>query len=265
MKDDDFRLLAGQTWDVISPLYPGMLMYSVGWDGGNIGYRRAQVRGERYFHFSDISLMTTQTLGQPRCVSGQHYERRRANRPIGRLSRDASHGPSAQRGPGCLPIIIGVSGHIGEKEFDVQRRSPDNRRRTWSGNFDVRVPLTERFGIQGECRSARTSAPFSAVLAKASTPPPSIPSATPAAGWRSGTTGHSRLHSHVGYSIDDPNDHDLHTVGDRSYNQFYFGNLCYDLTKNFLVGMEVSSWKTLYVGEQPGNSVRTEFVAKYGF
>ena len=49
VKDDDFRFLVGQTWDVISPLYPGMLMYSVGWDGGNIGYRRAQVRGERYF------------------------------------------------------------------------------------------------------------------------------------------------------------------------------------------------------------------------
>ena len=48
VKDDDFRFLAGQTWDVISPLNPNMLMYSVGWDGGNIGYRRAQFRGERY-------------------------------------------------------------------------------------------------------------------------------------------------------------------------------------------------------------------------
>ena len=48
VKNDDFRLLAGQTWDVISPLCPGVLFYSVGWDGGNIGYRRPQFRGERY-------------------------------------------------------------------------------------------------------------------------------------------------------------------------------------------------------------------------
>jgi hypothetical protein len=41
--------------------------------------------------------------------------------------------------------------------------------------------------------------------------------------------------------------------------------LIYDVTKNLLVGVEVSSWKTLYVGELPGDSVRTEFVAKYGF
>ena len=45
VKDDEFRLLAGQTWDVISPLCPGVLFYSVGWDGGNIGYRRPQFRG----------------------------------------------------------------------------------------------------------------------------------------------------------------------------------------------------------------------------
>ena len=42
VENDDFRLLAGQTWDVISPLSPGVLFYSVGWDGGNIGYRRPQ-------------------------------------------------------------------------------------------------------------------------------------------------------------------------------------------------------------------------------
>jgi hypothetical protein len=32
-----------------------------------------------------------------------------------------------------------------------------------------------------------------------------------------------------------------------------------------MVGMEVSSWETLYKGDLPGNSVRSEFVAKYGF
>ena len=54
IKDDEFRLLAGQTWDVISPLCPGVLFYSVGWDGGNIGYRRPQFRAERY-----LALPTT--------------------------------------------------------------------------------------------------------------------------------------------------------------------------------------------------------------
>ena len=60
VKDEEFRIVFGQTWDVISPLIPGMLMYSVGWDGGNIGYRRAQLRGERYLAFDDCTLWTLQ-------------------------------------------------------------------------------------------------------------------------------------------------------------------------------------------------------------
>ena len=74
-KDDDFRLLVGQTWDVISPLNPDMLLYSVGWDGGNIGYRRAQFRGERFLKFSDVSLVTVQVFDQPGRVSRRHHRR----------------------------------------------------------------------------------------------------------------------------------------------------------------------------------------------
>ena len=38
---------------MISPLYPGVLFHSVGWDAGNIGYRRPQFRMERYMPLSD--------------------------------------------------------------------------------------------------------------------------------------------------------------------------------------------------------------------
>jgi len=72
-------------------------------------------------------------------------------------------------------------------------------------------------------------------------------------------------HSHFGYGIDDPNNADLTLVGSRAYNQFYFGNISYDITKSFLAGIELSSWRTLYVGQLPGDSVRCEFVMKYGF
>ena len=57
VKDEEFRLLAGQTWDIISPLYPTTTMYTVYWAAGNIGYRRAQFRGERYLACSDELLL----------------------------------------------------------------------------------------------------------------------------------------------------------------------------------------------------------------
>jgi hypothetical protein len=263
VKDEEMRFLVGQTWDVISPLFPGMLMYSVGWDGGDIGYRRAQVRGERYLAFSDASLVTTQLS-----INQQVFEdvatplaAASSNWPIveGRVAWTVG-----QRGPGCFPIVVGVSGHIGEEE-ERTAAGFDVRARTWSGNIDVRVPITERFGVQGECQVGENLGAFLGGIGQG-VDSTFFNAIRDVGGWLELWYDWTpRLHSHVGYSIDDPNDNDLHTAGERSYNQFYFGNLSYDLTKNFLVGMEVSSWKTLYVGRLPGDSVRCEFVAKYGF
>ena len=42
--EPDIELLAGQTSDLISPLVPMTLNYSVAWWAGNIGYRRPQAR-----------------------------------------------------------------------------------------------------------------------------------------------------------------------------------------------------------------------------
>ena len=66
IKDDEFRLLAGQTWDVISPLCPGVLFYSVGWDAGNIGYRRPQFRGGALHGFIRQFRVDRARLGQHR-------------------------------------------------------------------------------------------------------------------------------------------------------------------------------------------------------
>ena len=263
VKDDEFRLLVGQTWDVISPLNPGMLLYSVGWDGGNIGYRRAQFRGERYLAFSDVSLVTVQaSINQDVFPAVEGVTGEPPNWPIleGRVAWTVG-----QRGEGCLPITVGLSGHIGESEFDIIDGAKDNHRRTWSGNLDVRVPLTERLGIQGECFVGENLSQFLGGIGQG-IEPTSLNTIRDVGGWLEVWYDWTpRLHSHVGYSVDDPNNNDLVTKGDRSYNQFYYGNVTYDMTKNFLIGLEVSSWKTLYVDKLPGDSVRSEFVAKYGF
>ena len=45
----DFDIIVGQTSDVISPLYPSTLNYTVAWWAGNIGFRRPQIRATRRF------------------------------------------------------------------------------------------------------------------------------------------------------------------------------------------------------------------------
>ena len=54
-------------------------------------------------------------------------------------------------------------------------------------------------------------------------------------------------------------------ISGRLYNQFYFANVMYDVTKKFRLGFEVAQLKTLYNGRNPGNCTRFELMARYGF
>jgi hypothetical protein len=263
-KNEDYRLLAGQTWDVISPLYPGMLMYSIGWDGGNIGYRRAQFRGERFLNFSDTSLVTTQlSANQTVFEDGTtNIVGEPPNWPIleGRVAWTIG-----ERGKDCRPMIIGISGHIGEEQSDIATLERNHRNRTWSGNIDFRMPITERLGVQAECFTGENLGAFLGGIGQG-IDPVTFQGIRSTGGWfEIWYDWMPWLHSHVGYSVDDPNDHDLRLAGERCYNQFFFGNISYDVTKTFLMGIEVSSWKTNYVDRLAGDSVRSEFVVKYSF
>ena len=171
------------------------------------------------------------------------------------------------RGKGGLPVTFGVSGHIGEEQCDFAGIpvTGDVRRHTWSLNADIRIPITERLGFQGEFFTGENLGAFLGGIGQGVNPL-TLNSIHSTGGWLELWYDWTpRLHSHFGYGIDDPNDSDLTAVGSRAYNQFYFGNVVYDITKSFIAGVEVSSWRTLYVGQLPGDSVRCEFVMKYGF
>jgi len=280
IKNERFGLLAGQTSDVISPLYPGTLSYSVGWGGGNIGYRRAQVRLDRYLDLAPCWLATLQGSVNQNIISdltGTAGVRPEATGwPVieGRLG--FTYGP---RGKGCHPAEFGFSGHIGEQGFDFTTAGPspfvlpprdDVRVRTWSFNVDVRIPVTERWGLQGEYFTGENLSTFLGGVIQGVSPYTRRPIRA-CGGW--GEVWYDltpRLHSHAGFGIDDPFDVDI--VEGRSYNHFIFANVSFDVISTFNVGVEVTSWKTLYrdvrpghTDPEPGESVQFEFTGKYNF
>jgi hypothetical protein len=270
VKNEEFRLLVGETWDVISPLMPGTVLYSVGWDGGDIGFRRTQFRYERYHACSDVSLVTMQaSLNQTVFEEASvRFPSELPNWPIAEMRAAVTLGDRSANG---LPVTFGVSGHIGEEENDVVTGTPavvvlrDVHRRTWSFNADFRWPITHRLGVQAEVFTGENLGAFLGGIGQGidlTTLNPIRSNGGWIDVWYDWTP---RLHSHAGYSIDDPNDHDVVTVGERKYNSFYFGNIVYDITKNFTTGLEVSSWRTLYVGLAAGDSVRCEYMMKYAF
>lgn len=284
VKDDNFRFLVGQNWDIISPLYPSTLNYSVGWDGGNIGYRRALVRFDRHFYPSS-GLKLTGEIGIAADVvtdlaTTPGVRREPSDWPVieGRLA--ATLGP---RGKGCRNVVIGLSGHVGEQGFDFFDSVPaalnplglppqdDVRIITWSMNMDVLVPITDRLTFKGEYFNGENLGTFLGGIGQGVCPC-RRQAIRANGGWAElGYDITSRWHSHVGFGIDDPNVEADALLG-RKYNQFIFTNMTYDLTKKLNVGLEVTFWKTLYYEARPGlttpapgESTVFEFVARYGF
>ena len=111
VKNERFRLLVGQTSDVISPLIPGTLNYSVGWAGGNIGFRRTQFRAERYLAASDRFLLTLQgALSQDIVADFPNdpgVRRETSNWPIVQTRAALTWG---SRVNGADPVTLGYSG-----------------------------------------------------------------------------------------------------------------------------------------------------------
>ncbi len=285
-KNDRWRMLVGQTSDVVSPLIMNTVNYSVGWMGGNIGFRRPQFRWERYLDFSPTSLATWQvSLNHdivPDFSTSATVDRESSSWPVIESRFGWKLGP---RGENCLPIEVGLSGHIGRTEFDFRGLGPppqslppedDAQYRTWSLNVDVKAPITERWGVQGEFFTGANLSPFLGGIGQGVCGCIRAPIR--------GTGGWAELwydwndqwHSHVGFGIDDPNNRDMQTG--RTYNSLVFVNLMYDITKKFTTGFEVSYWKTSYmdsrVGQVPpeqlgptdqANSVVFDWMFKYGF
>ena len=93
--------------------------------------------------------------------------------------------------------------------------------KTWSLNFDWKVPMNERWGFQGECFMGDNLGQFLGGIGQGYnfTLQESI---YDQGGWievyRYLT---EKCHTHIGYTLDDPLDSDITAVAGRTYNQVY--------------------------------------------
>ena len=284
-KNERQRFLVGQTWDVISPLMPRTLSYSVGWLGGNIGFRRAQFRYERFGDYSKNLAWTLQTsLNQnivPDFSTDPGIVRESSDSPVLEARAAITLNPAA----GARATTLGVSGHIGKTGFDFLSEGPpplslppvdDARFETWSYNIDLSMPIGKRMHFQTEFFRGRNLSPFLGGIGQGVCPC-TRSTIDSIGGWADLQFAWSdRLSSTVGYGVDDPKDSDF--LFGRTYNQFIFANFLLNLTEAISTGIEVTYWKTLFqetrVGlipddelapRAPGKAVTIDWMVNYAF
>ncbi|HOX40369.1 MAG TPA: hypothetical protein PL033_20495 [Candidatus Brocadiia bacterium] len=258
----DFDILAGQTSDVVSPLFENTLNYSVGWWVGNYGYRRPQLRLTKGFK-----------VGKGRFVL-EHASTRNIGRASGFDPGDSGEdaGFPGQQARASIempllaekPTVLGVSGHWGQEEYDIDNT---NRRRvydSWSVCLDATVPLTKWLALSGEVFTGQDMDAYLGGIGQGVNIGKNEEIRSQG-GWIAlGIGPFDKWTFNVGTGMDDPDDDDL-SAGNRSKNHSYWTNVIYQIHKAIAVGLEVSYLETQYIDRRAGDSVRVQaaFIFKF--
>jgi hypothetical protein len=261
LKNEYVRFAIGLNGDVINPLSPTTINFNAGNLAGNLGYYRAQFRVERYFHFSESAQVTAQfALSNPVTTSFADFDQLPAHlledngwpNVEGRVAIGLGE-KRAIGGELLRPFEIGISGLVGQL-----RRTDflgNHILDTWAFGADARMALGERFGVKGEFFTGQAIGNYNAAILLVNNDLFGPVRST--GGWGEFYVyWNPCLHSHFGYGIDDPLDSTV-TAGLATpkpiRNDFFFGNIIWDVTKNLEVGFEVSRWETSYANIVPIN------------
>ncbi|MBD3403943.1 hypothetical protein GF420_13710 [candidate division GN15 bacterium] len=262
------KLLAGQSWDLISPLNPTTLNYSVLWGVGNIGYRRAQVSLWQNFKAGETDV--TIAGGAFRTIGSDLTPT--FTLAVGETAEGVDDGtdagiPSVQ---GLLDVKhefasgasvrFGASGLWGQLKAETNLGNSETYE-TWIGTGHLAINFSKNVGILGEAYTGNNGGSYFAGIANSS----QIDGVASFGAWGSLWANLSeKVRFSGGFGMDDPEDEDL-GLADRSYNQCIYGNLTYKLVDPVSVGLEVAQWQTDYTDGQSAKSLRaqTSFVMNF--
>lgn len=261
---------AGQTWDVISPLNPKTVNYSVAWGQGNIGYRRPQLRFSTWGAIGDAADVTldvaaSRTIGNDVDGDGVDDGADAALPTVqGRLGMSVGIGDEAK-------IALGVSGHYGQEAWGVD---DDETTDSWSANADLVIVPVPRITLMGEFFVGdNLQTYFGGVLQGVS---PAGDALGTMGGWGMlGVTATDRVSLHAGYAFEDPDDADF-TVPDgeeeslRDMNMVAWGNVFYGITETVTGIFEVQYLRTDWLtregaevtAENEMDNIRVQFAIK---
>jgi hypothetical protein len=259
-----FSLLAGQTSDVISPLFPRTLNYPVAWWAGNIGFRRPQLRIRKAVGVGAASdfLVTaaiTKDIGSTQSVfasvdSGADSALPGLQLHLGWVKKNRQAGP----------VSVGVSGHYAVEQFEVDMDGSTEDFDSWSANFDVEIPVTEKVRVKSELFVGENLAPYLGGIGQGVNLERMIEIGSKG-GWISLELGpFSNLSYHLGLSTDRVDEEDIE-IGDRSRNSSIFANGIWSLSRHVDLGLELSYWETRYKAEGEADNIRTQFAVVYRF
>ncbi len=285
---EDFSILAGQTWDVISQINPDTLNFPVAWATGNIGWRRPQVRftkGQKISKDKKIKyqLALLRQIGtvSPVSTPGDSGEDAGVPQIQGRIAYTF---PGFKR----LKSMISISGQSGKEEYDINAINGNFSIKSQVAGIGLDIPLTKKLKFKGFTFKGKNVDEFMGGIGQgfiitdtlagvnsnwvngvgAGAGAATYTSATEIetkGGWVQLQYVHSNAVTYtIGSSVDDPEDAILPN-GAKEKNSSAWLNAVYTVNSATKIGVEFMKLKTDYKGGNAGEANRIQTSATFSF
>ena len=270
-----FSILGGQSWDLISPLVTPTLNAGVLNNSGDAGLRRAQLRLTERIPIAggslDIAAAAVRTIGenQPYNTSSASETGVDANIPTfqGRIGISLPLWVEGKK------FGLGISGHYGQEEIDLDSAGRTKDIPTWSFNVDLTLPITSNFTFLGEYFVGANLDTYAAGIGRGfvtdTKDPQSVKSIGAYGGWIALQAKFiQKLAFNVGAGLDKLKRENVRKVGGREQNFSFFANTTYNFTSAFSLGFEYLHIQTDYLTAKTVKEAdlnRYQLSATYGF
>jgi hypothetical protein len=165
---------------------------------------------------------------------------------------------------GPKPTTIGVSGHLGREEYDIDNTGKNVDFQSESINLDVTQPVFPGLVVLGELFCGRNlNQYFGGIGQGVNTTSRNEINAD--GGWIAASLGPwSEWSFNIGAGLEEVEREDV-ANGARTRNSCIFGNVLYALNKSAQVGLELSRWNTCYKGPGDAEDFRAQASFIYKF
>lgn len=259
----DFSLLAGQSYDLVSPLRPSMLNAGPMSQGGDMGSRRPQVTLSYTGHPNQQTDVTF-SAGLFR-VDAFDLETE-VSLSAEEVSTDGVTDGAANGTPAFQGLIDLKHHFVSGGEFRGGFSTQFSSMRAQDSNGSYRdyqshavaahlyLEMANGFGISGEVYSGYNLGKYNGNIGLSDT----FEGLGSTGGWASAWYRLSpKFKLATGAGLDDPENNDLET-GTRSKNQIVFGNLQYNPVTPVTMGIELSQYKTDYLDNETAKNIRVQ-------
>lgn len=262
-KTERYRLMAGQSEDLTSPLFSNSLnTYPFSYLPGKLGFFRPQVRFETYqpigggfnLIYKGAIAQAIQTFQVADEVIGDQ-----AGLPDVQSRLALGYGkPDLRDRYLRRPFELGVSGHLGKRQGTRLRLLVTERKfTTWSGDVDLSFKIGRKLRFNAEFFTGSVLGDYAGGVFQTFNPLRLV-SIRATGAWAQLTYDISdKWQVNAAYGRDDPVNRDL-AFAQRSLNEAGFVNFYYRITPRLWVATEISRWRTDWVNLPTGRAFRVE-------